>query len=112
MHVAVTAKCPIRFAPDRLRAGGEDDVAAVVQAEAGVVGDLPRMSVEIPEGPRVPSVEGLGGLTGDVRSVLACLLDHLVYLVAGTDVVGQSDPAPVRTVVGDAHVGAQLFAGP
>jgi hypothetical protein len=35
---------------ERLRAGGKDDVAVIVQTEAWVVSDLQGMSVEITEG--------------------------------------------------------------
>ena len=43
---------------DRARAG-EDDVAVVVQAEAWVVRDLPRVPVEITESAGISSVESL-----------------------------------------------------
>src|SRR6476469_8382126 len=62
--------------------GREDDVAVVVQAEARVVRDLPRMPVEITESTRVPAVESFCGLACDRRPVLASLLDHVMDLVA------------------------------
>ena len=65
---------------DRSRAG-EDDVAVVVQAEARVVRDLPRMPVEITESTGISSVESLRGLARDRGSVLASLLDHLMDLL-------------------------------
>src|SRR2546425_6076674 len=95
-----------------LRGAREDDVAVVVQPEAWVVRDLPRMPVEIAESTGVPSVEGVFGLARDRGSVLASLLDHLVYLLPRTHVVSQGDAAKARTVIGDAHLRAELLPPP
>src|SRR2546423_178496 len=90
----------------------EDDIAVVVQAEARVVRDLPRMAVEIAESTGVASVERLFGLARDRCSVLASLLDHLLYLLPRAHVVSQGDAAKARTVIGDAQLGAELLPTP
>src|SRR6266566_6143081 len=91
---------------------GEDDVAVLVQAEPGVVRDLPGVPIEIPKRAGVASVKSLGGLARDVGAISTSQLDHLVDLLVRPDVVRQGDPAPARTVVGDAQVGAELLPPP
>src|SRR5437763_14709109 len=88
------------------------DVPVAVEAEAGIVRDLPRVPVEIPKRTGIAAVERFGRLARDLGAVQASLLDHLVDLRLRTDVVSQSDPAPARTVVGDPHVWAELLARP
>src|SRR4051794_24734753 len=77
----------------------QNDVAVVIQAEAGVVRDLPRVPVEVAKRAGVAAVERLRGLARDLRAVRARLVDHAVHLVPRTDVVRQRDAAPVRALV-------------
>src|SRR5205814_906416 len=66
---------------------GKDDVPGVVQAEAGVVCDLPRVPVEIAKSAGVSAVERVRGLVRDLGAARTSLLDHLVHLFLRTDVV-------------------------
>src|SRR2546425_9802024 len=90
----------------------ENDVALVVQAEAWVVRDLPRMPIEIPKRAGVPSVERVSGLARDLGAVLTSLFDHGVYLFLRVDVLSQGDTAPACTVVRNAEIRAELLPPP
>src|SRR5262245_50278153 len=74
--------------------------------------DLPDMPVEVSEATRVPAVEGLRRFAGDLAAVRARSLNHLLDLLARADVVGERDPAPAGSFVGDSHVLGELLPRP
>src|SRR4051794_21764616 len=94
-------------------ARGQDHRAVVAQSEAGVVGDLPHVAVEVAEGAGVPAVERRRRRAADLGAVGPRLVDDPVDLRVGADVVRERDAAPAgAVVVADAHVGGQLVARP
>src|SRR4029079_17786585 len=77
---------------------GDLQRAVLLDDPAGVVRDLPRVTVRIDEDPRVASPEGLGGVAADRRARLARLLDELVDLLDRARVVGEGDAAPAAPI--------------
>src|SRR3954447_16342791 len=74
--------------------GGQHEVSVVVEAEARVVRDLPRVPVEIAERAGVPAVERHRRLARDLRAVTTRLLEQVLHFLPRAHVMRERDSAP------------------
>src|SRR2546427_557995 len=91
-----------RRSPSSSRRRAKSSAAVLARAKVRLGRDLPQGAIEVAAPARMAAIEGFCGLTDDLGAVTASLLNDVVALLVRPDVVGQGNPAPVRSLVDDA----------